>query len=218
MSSLRDRRLVWSLNTGGTMLSRFLPQPFFEHVRLAIASAGLLIACAPLSHAQGPLSPEGRFEAAMTELRSANTEERRFYLLAEAAMTSFEVGDSARAVEYATELLLLAPSYSSNWNYGNAIHKGNLVLGRVALQLGNEERAEELLLLAGKTRGSPQLNSFGPNMTLAKELLAHGRRDSVLAFLDLCASFWVMEDDRLEVWSAQIRGGEEPKFGPNLLY
>jgi hypothetical protein len=38
------------------------------------------------------------------------------------------------AESYANELLAGAPSYPKDWNYGNAIFSGNMLLGRVALR------------------------------------------------------------------------------------
>ena len=67
--------------------------------------------------------------------------------------------------------MLSAQKIKSDWNYGNALHKGNIVLGRIALERGDIAGAKEHLLAAGQTPGSPQVGSFGPNTTLAKELL-----------------------------------------------
>jgi hypothetical protein len=51
--------------------------------------------------------------------------------------------------------------------YGNAIQDGNIVLCRIALLDGKVEAAKVSLKEAGKTPGSPQLGSFGPNMSPA---------------------------------------------------
>ena len=90
------------------------------------------------------------------------------------------------------------------------------MLGLVALRNDDVAKAREQLLEAGKTTGSPLLNSFGPNMTLASELLQKGERDAVLAYFELCRSFWRMGDQRLDSWSDLVRKGETPVFGPNL--
>jgi hypothetical protein len=42
-------------------------------------------------------------------------------------------GDFAKAAETARDLLASAAKYPDNWAYGNAIHHGNIVLGRVAV-------------------------------------------------------------------------------------
>ena len=41
-----------------------------------------------------------------------------------------------------------------------------------------DKLAAEYLLKAGATSGSPQLDSFGPNMSLAKDLLGKDQRES----------------------------------------
>jgi tetratricopeptide (TPR) repeat protein len=144
--------------------------------------------------------------------------EERFYELGDAAKSAFEAGEVAKAEQYATELLQSAPQIKNDWNYGNALHEGNIVLGRIALQRGDIVGAKEHLLAAGQTPGSPQLDSFGPNMTLAKELLEKGERDTVLAYLDSCAKFWKMDNGELQAWTATIKGGGTPDFGANLDY
>lgn len=107
---------------------------------------------------------------------------------------------------------------ADDWNFGNAVHKGNLTLGRVALRAGDIEAAKKFLLEAGRAPGSPQLNSFGPNMTLAKELLEKGEHDAVLEYFQLCAAFWEMDRGRLREWSPLVEKGVIPDFGANLLY
>src|SRR5262249_20942154 len=143
---------------------------------------------------------------------------QRWLALTDAAMMNVEAGSPEKAKSYAEELLRLAPKYSKDWNYGNALHKGNLALGRLSLRDGHTESAKKYLLEAGKTPGSPQLNSFGPNMTLAKELLEKGERAVVLEYFGECRNFWEMGGERLSDWSALMKDGRTPDFGANLLY
>jgi tetratricopeptide (TPR) repeat protein len=145
-------------------------------------------------------------------------DEHRFYELGALATSAFEAGETAKAQQYASELLLSAPKFKNNWNYGNALYQGNVVLGRVALARGDLAGAKEHLLAAGQTPGSPQLDSFGPNMTLAQELLEKGEREVVLTYLQSCGKFWKMGGDKLQTWMATIRGGGTPDFGANLHY
>ncbi|MBV8841883.1 MAG: hypothetical protein JO307_03640 [Bryobacterales bacterium] len=70
----------------------------------------------------------------------------------------------------------------------------------------------------GKTPGSPQLNSFGPNVTLAKQLLERGEKSVVLEYFAECRSFWKMGGPSLDSWTATIQRGETPNFGANLVY
>jgi hypothetical protein len=143
---------------------------------------------------------------------------QRSYLLADTALDALDAGETPKAEQYATELLQNSGGSKSDWNYGNAIHKGHIVLGRVALRHGDLEGAKQHLIAAGETPGSPQLDSFGPNMTLAKELLEKGERDTVVAYLESCRKFWKMGGDKLEGWVAAVKSGGTPDFGANLLY
>jgi tetratricopeptide (TPR) repeat protein len=144
--------------------------------------------------------------------------ERRFYELGALATAAFEAGETTKAQQYASELLLSAQKFKNDWNYGNALHEGNVVLGLIALQRADIAGAKEHLLAAGQTPGSPQLNSFGPNMTLAKGLLEKGEREVVLTYLQSCGKFWKMGADKLQAWMATVRGGGTPDFGANLQY
>jgi len=134
---------------------------------------------------------------------------------AERALGRNQLDDAA---SFAAELLSLAEQFSADWYYGNAVHYGHLVLGEVALARGDRSGAATELLAAGHTRGSPQLNSFGPNMRLAKGLLQAGERASVLEYLQSCESFWAMGHRQLQDWAELVRTGDIPDFGANLVY
>ena len=163
-------------------------------------------------------TPQARYERAIKELKAASTELDRFYALPEVSITSFEVGKTEEAEKYANELLKLAPSYKSDWNYGNAIQNANIVFGRIAVTKNEIAKAKEYLLKAGDTPGSPQLNSFGPNMTLARDLLEKSENDVVIQYLENCKKFWELSGDKLDFWIFQINKGNMPDFGANLLY
>jgi len=124
----------------------------------------------------------------------------------------------AKAEQHSKQLLQTAPQYPKEWNYGNAIFFGNFVLGRISAKRGNLKEAGQYLLAAGGTPGSPQLDSFGANMTLAKELLERGESQIVLQYLGLCRKFWEDGQQELDEWSTEIRGGKTPDFGANLKY
>jgi len=162
--------------------------------------------------------PKRRLAKADAELAASSGEYSRWLALGDAAMMNVEAGSPDKARSYAEELLRLAPKYSKDWNFGNALHKGNLTLGRLALRAGDMESAKRYLLEAGRTPGSPQLNSFGPNMTLAKELLEKSERTAVLEYFGLCGKFWKMGGDKLREWGALVKDGLVPDFGANLVY
>jgi hypothetical protein len=165
-----------------------------------------------------PPGPESRYKEAQQRLDSVKGEEARFYALRDAAKSALDVAKPKQADAYAHELLTLAEKFKSDWNYGNAIHDGHVVLGRLALLNGDRSVACQHLLDAGDTRGSPQLNSFGPNMTLARDLLDAGERDCVLQYFQKCRRFWEMGQDKLSEWEDAVRHQRPPGFGTNLLY
>ncbi|SFJ55859.1 hypothetical protein [Planctomicrobium piriforme] len=142
-------------------------------------------------------------------------EMRRDALLPDLATTAFEAGLNNDAKKFATKML---ENDAAGWNHGNRIHHGNLILGRIALSEENVAEAKSRLLLAGKTNGSPQLNSFGPNMQLAKELLERKEADVVLEYFELCKKFWKSPHQKLDQWTADVKSNRVPDFGPNLAY
>jgi hypothetical protein len=144
----------------------------------------------------------------------------RFLSLRGIATRALERRDHETAARLPRELLMVAEDYRSDWNYGNAIHHGHLLLGRVALARGDVSTAAAELLEAGRTPGSPQLNSFGPNMALARELLQQGQIDPVREYFSLCRRFWIPEfaDLKLKEWESDLSAGREPRFGPHLAY
>lgn len=148
----------------------------------------------------------------LAEVDAAETEEMRFYALPSAAMAAFHLEKYAYASELAENTLALAPSYEGNWNFGNAIHFGHIVLGLVALQNDDLPTAVGELGKAGATPGSPQLDSFGPTMQLAKALLRRGESEAVLAYFQQCRTFWTMGGVWLDLWEQKIRAGKVPNF------
>jgi hypothetical protein len=145
-------------------------------------------------------------------------EEIRFYNLTKNLQAQYEAAKFSEAKSDISGIMDLLPHYEDNWNYGNAVHKINIVAGRIALQEGELEEAKKYLILAGKTKGSPQLNSFGPNMTLAKELLEKGQREVVLQYFDLCSVFWKSEFRDINEWREIVLKGGIPNFGANLKF
>ena len=120
----------------------------------------------------------------------------------------------------------MASEYKDDWNYGNAIAKSNQVLGRIALSKENILEAKKHLLASADIQGSPQLNSFGPDFILARELAVKGEFKTVLTFLNLIGRFWANPADRkeansknvanhnlklLESWKKQVGNGQVPE-------
>ncbi len=160
-------------------------------------------------------SPEAREAARIIRLME------KMSGLSNLAMAAIAAGQVEEAERYATELLAFAESDESSEFFhqnGNAMFYGHLALGMCAMHRGDIEPAKQHLLASGQTHGSPNLASFGPNMTLAKQLLERGERDVVLRFFDLCGGFWKSGKDQLQQWTEQVQRGKIPNFGPNLNY
>jgi hypothetical protein len=133
------------------------------------------------------------------------------------AKAAFAAADYLRAERYATEALDAA-HHGVFWWTGDAIHQGNIVLGRLALRRTDIDEAKRRLLAAGKTSGSSSLSSTGPNMQLAKDLLDRGETPIVVEYLEECGAFWEGNRGRLAEWIVLVKAGLKPDFGANLGY
>src|SRR5205823_14347132 len=109
--------------------------------------------------------------------------------LARLAKAAFASGDYVRAERYSDEALVAA-RHGVFWWTGDAIHQGNIVLGRIALRRNDIDEARRRLLAAGKTPGSSSLASTGPNMQLARDLMERGESGTVVEYLQECGTCW----------------------------
>ncbi len=183
-----------------------------------IKNIGAIMASQPI---RMPIDAQAEYQKSMTRLNNAADEYSRWVALGSAALWSVDVGrlDDANAFAHELEALLL--KYPTDWNYGNAVSKVHSTFGRLALKRGDIELAKRELALAGASRGSPQMDTFGPNLSLARDLLATGdpgAREAVLAHFDAIEKFWRMDSGALRVWREDVRAGHEPNFGIALLH
>lgn len=144
--------------------------------------------------------------------------ESRLYRLDEVAKLAFNVGEFAKAEKYAAELLAFASQNPNDEKYGPALHDGHMIMGRLALRRNSVAEARERLIAAGKTTGGGTLTSFGPNMSLANDLLNVGERQVVIEYLRLCKNFWSGPHVPIDGWIGLIESGRKPDFGANLSY
>src|SRR5262249_40126409 len=100
------------------------------------------------------------------------------------ARVTFAAGDHAQAETLALDLIPLPVREHDFGVSATAHHFGHTLLGLIALLQGKLDNATSHLLYSGDVKGSPQLNSTGPTMSLARELLRAGRRDAVITFLE----------------------------------
>jgi tetratricopeptide (TPR) repeat protein len=99
----------------------------------------------------------------------------------------------------------------------SATQRANTILGRIALREGNLAAADQYLLASAGPTAAKDIAISGPTLILAKELLEHGERDSVLQYLENCLTLWPRGQNALEIWIADIQRGKAPNFG-NLQY
>ena len=149
-------------------------------------------------------------------LTAAETTEQEFYALPRAALAYLTINEPGLAKSAAIRALELCKSFDGDWNFGNAIHNCNVVLGVLALESGDRESALAHLHSAGQTPGSPQLASFGPNMQLAKRLLLVGEFDEVASYLSECERFWTHGENWLRIWIRKVQSQEVPNFYMHL--
>jgi len=155
--------------------------------------------------------PEGaEFALVAYERALALQQPREAYTVNEAANLALKLQRFEQARELALELLELARTGDLGWMLGNAQYDGRRILGLIALAQGDVAGAERELLESGRTVGSPQLDSFGPELDLANALLQLGRTEVVVEFLWLCERFW--KPQRLFKFIAAIHAGERPQL------
>jgi len=134
-----------------------------------------------------------------------------FTKLDEKACQALKDGNLAKASQLAGELLELANGYRDDWNYGNAIHHANTILGLVAVKEGKLKEAVTHLQESADMPGSPQLDSCGPSTCLAMELLLKDKDDEVIKYLKSVDSFWDAGYKLIPEWVEDIRSGEIPE-------
>jgi hypothetical protein len=169
------------------------------------------------------------------EQRSPNAS--RNPTLKKLAIQSLTAGDTKAATQYAGEWLNNNTNQKAYY-YGTTVHDANQIMGVAALKEGRVADAKSYLLKAGATRGSPGLNSSGPNMVLAQQLLEKKEAEAVIEYLDLVAKFWASASDeylrkleekspgasaffqqlhkehqkQIDSWKKEIQAGNRPKL------
>jgi hypothetical protein len=148
--------------------------------------------------------------AVLEEMSTPTNDAEKGYHLQKLAKAAIGAHELAKARLYGTQLVERARGGEFGPESGNALHHGNLILGRLAFKAGDVEEAKRFLLESAKVPGTPQLESFGPDLALAKELLAEGQQETVIQFLILCGNFWQSPQHELDQWIYAIRQGKNP--------
>jgi hypothetical protein len=99
---------------------------------------------------------------------------------------------------------------------GEHVFTGHTVLGLLAVDEGDVATAKTHLLAAASTTGTPSLNSAGPDMELADELLALGEIEAVSEYLNKCRRFWHKGSQLIDRWLSEIGRGDRPNLTADL--
>ena len=147
---------------------------------------------------------------------------------AELALAAGQAEQWSKVVQYGTNAIARLDPAKGDWNYGNLVHDMNAMLCLAALHDGDKKLAGEYLLRAGRSPGSPQLDSFGPDFSYAAKMLKAGETNAVLQYLDLVGNFWgntnrptrypgddfdLKKARQLEKYRQDIRAGKIPAEG-----
>lgn len=141
-----------------------------------------------------------------------------FARLDDQAYEELKNGNYDSAENLANELLKISGEFKDNWNYGNAIHHSNTILGLIEIKKGNIDNAANFLIKSGDTPGSPQLDTHGPSFCLAMELLLKDRSEDVLNYFSQVERFWEYGYKKLPKWIEVIKNDEIPESWQRLQY
>lgn len=183
-----------------------------KNARLSRELGDMLARGAPKNTSRMKMALKAMQEA----LAKTKNPEEKYYIYGDLAEVAFEAGEWSIARNAAKKCISLVGRFGNNWNDGNATHDGNCILGRLALRIGRLDKAAYYLEEASKTNGSPQLNSFGPRMQFAEEMLRAGQRGAVVRYLEACKRFWEGRTKKLSDCIAQIEQGKSPPL-PSII-
>ena len=154
--------------------------------------------------------------------RSTERDRERNDLLINLCRAALENGKLERAKELATELIIEFGQAISDAKFDDSSHVANIVLGRIALRLGDISKAKEHLLTAVRAPLRQEYASLSKiDTVLAKELFDKGEKDAVLEYLLMCEGLsnlkaypesYDVEIKSLKAWQGQIKQNKKPSF------
>lgn len=139
-------------------------------------------------------------------------------LVPDLAQAEFEAGDDASAERDARRALETAPGLvQRNKNLAAILtHRGETILGRIALAHGDISQARARLLASLQLPAIPPPLEFnGPDLSLAADLADAGEVDSVLEFLENTRKFWLYDGGRIDHAIRMVKAGKKARsFAP----
>lgn len=106
-------------------------------------------------------------------------------------------------------------SQPKNELYIFGLHDSHITIGRLFLRDGNLEKAKEALTQSLRVPTTPALQTLGPRMTLAADLLAQKEKQAVMNYLDQAEKIWTQNDTakkKISIWRQEIAAGKIPLF------
>lgn len=134
------------------------------------------------------LAAKAALDEANPEPESPDVRDQRAYFEARDALRGGDLETARQTLEHLRSVA--SRTSPDDWNHGNVTHHVHVLSGLLHLRDGDVDAAAEDLGHAGHVRPTPQLTSFGPDLTLAWALLQRGRDDDVLAYLRAVSAFW----------------------------
>jgi tRNA A-37 threonylcarbamoyl transferase component Bud32/tetratricopeptide (TPR) repeat protein len=122
----------------------------------------------------------------------------------------FQSGNFAGAVDLAKECLVYAAEFPDDPVSKDVPNQAHSVLGLAALQ--NNDIATARDELTKSIAGPPSVitASFGPDLTLAAALLAHGQRQTVIEYLDECSRVFPQRQQTMLRREQIVSAGQVP--------
>lgn len=127
------------------------------------------------------------------------------------AQYAFLAGQLDQAEEIAK--IMMKSDDPSSYTSRTQRYIAHIILGRVALERKQVERAKTHLKSATQCARGLLLTTYGPDMSLAKGLLDHGMQFVVLEYLKQFLSSPSKMNPFFEKWIEEINAGKVPDFG-----
>ncbi|NRA60205.1 MAG: hypothetical protein HRU25_04700 [Psychrobium sp.] len=89
---------------------------------------------------------------------------------------------------------------------GDIIHRTNIAKAWLAMTANDLDKTINLLMASTKTSGSAVLKSFGPDVTIIRELYQRGKSAPVIDYLNAVQQFWPRDSSHeiISVWRKLI--------------
>jgi len=167
----------------------------------------------------GPMEPFTRDRRSPEQkLSEAETVEDQADAYLELATARFDSGEFEESRVFLDRLMELPEEIEGDYDPLYYRSRARMLEGRLSLKEGDLATAKRYLIEAATGDGSAVMSFFGPNMSLAHDLLGLGECDTVLDYFAACRKFWTEGQDELDIWEMYVRAGRVPDFGVHLKF